>query len=152
MQGTTKDIFDETGLSYNEACKGLLRLPALLDAETKLENLFDLIGREAGRLLKAGCAYLFLLNDERKELYSQFPRGLENREISLPLGRGTAGTVAFTGQSLCLNDIQNDTSHFDDHFGYFARNVLAAPLRTHYGRVIGVLQVINKLDGDFNAQ
>lgn len=152
MQIAGRDSLDDPGLSYKDAYKALLRLSILFDAETKLENLFDLIGREAAKLLKAERVYLFLLDFESKELYSTFLPESEKRQIRLPLGRGIAGTVAFTGQSLCSNDVQSDLHYYDDHFGPSACNMLTAPMRTHYGRVLGVLQLVNKKGGAFDEQ
>jgi len=131
--------------------KALLGLFILLEGEQKLETLFEIIVRETNLLLKADHTTLFLLDYEKKELYSVFGLGLTNREIRLPLGRGIAGIVAFTGQSLYSNDTQNDPRHLGDQFGYLTRNMLTVPLRANNNpQVLGVLQVLNKEAGDFD--
>lgn len=68
--------------------------------------------------------------------------------IRVPVGKGIAGTVAEKGELENIKDAYED-SRFDPSFdkksGYRTQSVLAAPVRDGQGRIVGVLQVINKL-------
>jgi class 3 adenylate cyclase/putative methionine-R-sulfoxide reductase with GAF domain len=76
---------------------------------------------------------------------------LKNR--SLRLGQGIAGYVTARGESITINDVSN-TRHFfpeiDEAAAFITRSVLCVPMISQ-GKVIGVLEVLNKLDGAFSA-
>src|SRR6185437_9831199 len=66
---------------------------------------------------------------------------------------GIAGHVAKTGKSLHVKDAYKDprfNPEWDVSSGYRTRSILAAPMKNHLGRTIGVVQVLNKKRGDFS--
>ena len=65
-----------------------------------------------------------------------------------PLGFGVSGSVAQSGQSLCLGDYLHSPFHHDDHPGVSWRSVMSVPLRAAHQRVIGVLTVVNTREAD----
>jgi len=71
----------------------------------------------------------------------------------LLLGQGIAGYVAARGEPININDVST-TQHFfpeiDEATGFKTRSVLCVPMISQ-GKVIGVLEVLNKLDGNFSA-
>jgi sigma-B regulation protein RsbU (phosphoserine phosphatase) len=72
----------------------------------------------------------------------------------LPSGKGLAGWVAETGESLSIPDAYAD-SRFDQSFdrasGFLTRNLLVMPVRDREGRIVAVLQLLNKPGGPFTA-
>jgi class 3 adenylate cyclase len=61
--------------------------------------------------------------------------------------------VAARGEALIANDIEKTTHFFpviDDPSDFHTRSALCVPMISQ-GRVIGVIEVLNKLDGDFDA-
>jgi signal transduction histidine kinase len=69
-------------------------------------------------------------------------------------GQGIAGWVVQEGESVVIAFVRDDPRFFpdiDDEIGLRTNSMLAAPLRVR-GSVIGVLEVINKRNGAFNAQ
>jgi GAF domain-containing protein len=59
--------------------------------------------------------------------------------------------VLATQQAEIINDVQNDPrffKKFDQESGFVTRNMIAVPL-TAAGEKMGVLEVLNKLEGDF---
>ncbi|MBN1991437.1 MAG: response regulator [Anaerolineae bacterium] len=71
----------------------------------------------------------------------------------LRLGQGIAGWSAQHGQSVIILCAQNDPRfcpEIDQQIGFHTVSVLAAPLRVR-DAVIGVLELVNKLNGDFDA-
>ncbi len=75
---------------------------------------------------------------------------LKNRRLRL--GQGIAGYVAARGEPITINDVSN-TRHFfpeiDEAAAFKTRSVLCVPMISQ-GKVIGVLEVLNKLDGAFS--
>jgi HD-GYP domain-containing protein (c-di-GMP phosphodiesterase class II) len=105
-----------------------------------------------GNSLKFSCAQ----NDElqkklpfgKKLIYSTFSIGINNESI--------AGYVAVTGIAVNISDAYNidvtqpysfDKS-FDEITGYRTRSVLAVPIKTFTGKIIGVIQLINSVGAD----
>jgi PAS domain S-box-containing protein len=81
--------------------------------------------------------------------------GPNNALINLRLrpGQGIAGWVAQTGQSACVACAPNDSrfaNTMDAQTGFHTLSSLAAPLRVRE-TIIGVLEVVNKLNGEFDA-
>ena len=73
--------------------------------------------------------------------------GEEARSIELPVGEGIAGHVAKVGKTVRIKDAYRDKRfqrEWDEATGYRTRSMLAAPMKNHVGRTIGVIQVLNK--------
>jgi len=67
---------------------------------------------------------------------------------------GLAGYVLSSQQAEVINDVQNDPRffrRFDQESGFVTRNMIAIPL-TAGEEKIGVLQILNKFDGDFHEE
>ena len=128
----------------------LVRRSTAVDAEPTFEELLDLLAREAARLMQADRSSIFLLNPERDELWSRVALGVGDQDIRFRADRGIAGHVVKTGEVLNIPEPYADlrfNPEVDRQTGYRTRSILCAPLRTREGRVIGALQVLNKLDG-----
>ncbi|MBW6486079.1 MAG: GAF domain-containing protein [Syntrophobacterales bacterium] len=74
------------------------------------------------------------------------------QSIHTPFGLGIAGYSAARGESIIVPDAQK-SRHFspeiDLKIGFHTRSVLCVPLISR-GRVLGVIETINKIDGAFN--
>ena len=137
------------------------KLTALLDvgkamaSERNLDRLLQLILGEVTRVMEAERSSLFLVDRDRNELWSKIAQGLEVREIRIKIGMGISGYVAQTGKTVNIPDAYADprfNQETDHRTGYRTRNILCAPMRNKHEEVIGVLQVLNKLDGAFTAE
>lgn len=97
---------------------------------------------------------VFRLDPNEGRLAAVYADGADNVLLSLNIKLGIAGSVALSGEPLVIADAWNDPrfdSSFDKRTGYRTRNILCIPLRGTEGETIGVVQIINKLDGDFSA-
>lgn len=133
----------------------LVQFGALISKETNLLKLLELIATYIERILSAERCSIFLLDEKTKEIWSLISTGVKNSEIRIPLGRGIAGWVAQTGQSVNVNDAYSyDKFHpeIDKLTGFKTKNVLAVPLKNISGKIIGVFEVINKKYGEFNDE
>ena len=125
-----------------------------LTSTLDLTKVFDSILEVATRHTGADRATLFLVDADRGQLWSLVAQGLQHHEIRLPVGRGLAGWVAKEGLTVNLADAHADArfeSGFDEIFGYRTRSLLAMPVRSRSGRVIGVLELLNKRSGSFTG-
>ena len=142
-------------LGDREKLMSLLEISKAMSAETGLDALLDVIMRETTRALDAERSTLFLLGPGGDDLWSRIALGLEPREIRLKAGQGIAGFVASTGRSVNIADAYADprfSPEVDRQTGYRTRTVVAAPVRTSAGELLGVLEVLNKVGGPFTAE
>ena len=142
----------EAALARSEKTVQALRDVGLaLGSTLDLDQLLELILNKITELLEADRATLYLLDEARGRLLSRIMVGEEARSIELPVGDGIAGYVAKTGRIVRVKDAYRDKRfqrHWDDLTGYRTRSILAAPMKNHVGRTIGVIQVLNKQRGE----
>jgi hypothetical protein len=117
------------------------------------QTLRDVADR-IGQLLEADRATIFLLNEDRTELWSvvaQNDRG-DFLDIQVPVGEGIAGLVArdhkiiHIAENLYADPRAARVQETDRRYHYHTQNILAFPIRDDHGRTIAVIQLLNKLD------
>lgn len=132
----------------------LRQISHTLVAQRNLERLLKMIVDETSRVLEAQRSTLYLVverheadgDQKRLRLVSKVAQGVE--EICVPFGKGSiAGEVAASGNLINLEDAYRDP-RFDPTWdiltGFRTGSMLAAPMRTPKGDVLGVLQALNK--------
>ncbi len=75
------------------------------------------------------------------------------KKFRLKIGQGIAGHVAAKGRALIVNDARKSSRFFsaiDKQTGFKTRSILCVPLVSKQ-KVAGVIQVLNKIDGDFTT-
>ncbi len=122
------------------------------------DKLLILIMDEVTRLMIAERGTLFLVDSEKGELWSKIAQKAEIKEIRLKIGVGIAGYVAKTGETINIKDAYQDDRFdpsTDKKTGYKTKSILCMPIRepvkeeNKKGEIIGVLQILNKIDGVF---
>jgi sigma-B regulation protein RsbU (phosphoserine phosphatase) len=124
-----------------------------LNVTLDLGELFGVILSIVTEQTRAERASLFLLDPRSKELWSLVAQGLGRVEIRLPAGKGLAGSVAQSGETLHIEDAYADPRFdrsIDKASGYRTRNLLVAPVRDKLGRITGVIQLLNKAGDGFS--
>lgn len=112
-----------------------------------LDDLLELILAKLTDLLDADRCTLYLVDEVRGDLVSRVTIGSKVRSIRVKIGHGIAGYVAQSGRALRVKDAYQDPrfqAEWDALTGYRTTCILAAPLKNHLGRTIGVIQVLNK--------
>jgi len=135
--------------------KALRDVGVALGTTFDLDQLLELILQKITEALEADRATLYLLDESSDELVSRIAQGPGVRSIRLKVGHGLAGYVARTGKPLHVRDAYKDprfSPEWDMLSGYRTRSILAAPMRNHLGKTIGVVQVLNKKRGDFTDE
>jgi signal transduction histidine kinase len=118
-----------------------------LGTTLELDDLLELILGRLTDLLEADRSTLYLLDEGAGDLVSRIVVGQEVRSIRLKVGHGIAGTVAKTGKPIRIRDAYKDPRfepEWDLLTGFRTTTMLAAPMKNHLGRTIGVIQVLNK--------
>jgi signal transduction histidine kinase len=112
----------------------------------------------AADVIDAGAASLMLIDEEHEELVFEVSHGSRSkmlRQQRIPLDEGIAGWVARNGYPAIVNDARTDPrfSHrVDVRTGFLTQSIAAVPLKIK-GRIIGVLEVLNKYSGaGFNQE
>jgi HD-GYP domain-containing protein (c-di-GMP phosphodiesterase class II) len=106
----------------------------------------------ATRLMDAETGSLLLIEHEKGELFCEAAPGKKTGVVSerrLKIGEGIAGWVAKTGRPVICNDVDYDPRYLkmaDERSGFRTRNMICTPVRIK-GKVIGVLQALNKKKG-----
>ena len=133
-----------------QALDGLLsNLSAVISGQASLQSLMDSVLDQACGLVGADRAALFILDEHKNELWTFIGKGEDAQVIRVPVGDGIAGTVAYTGETLNVTDAYLDNRFSraaDRKTGYRTRSILAAAVRNSKNKIVGVLQLINKLD------
>jgi len=131
----------------------LVEASKVLNSTLDLGELFEIILRTTTENTDAERASLFLLDHDRNELFTLLAQGMDLKEIRLPMGKGLVGYVAESGQTVNLADAYQDPrfdSSIDKLTGYVTRALLVMPVRDRRGRVVAVLELLNKKTGRFS--
>ena len=113
--------------------------------ETLVKITTSTIGAERGTI--------FLNDASTGELYSRIAQGNFRREIRILNSKGVAGWVFSKNQGVIIHDAYKDerfNKAVDVRTGFRTKSILCAPLRTISGEKIGVSQILNKIDGEFD--
>ncbi len=136
--------------------RALLEVAKALASEHDLDRLLHIIADEVKKVVEADRCSVFLVDEERHEIWTVVAQGLEPRVLRLPVGSGIAGYVALTGETVNIPDCYADprfNPEVDRQTGYRTKNMLCVPMVRARGDVAGVMVAINKLpDGPFNVE
>ena len=127
----------------------------LAEQQLDLDDVLRRIVDESTRRLGADRGTLYLVDPARREVVSRVAHLPEIREIRLRLGEGVAGQVAQAGRTLCFPEEplgEPWAPRVDALTGYHTRSLLAAPVHAPDGQIVGVIQLLNKLEGAFDAR
>ena len=133
--------------------ESLINASKILNSTLDLDKLLSLILDLAVKNLKANRGTIYLIDQEKKELWSKVLKGKELVEIRLPIGTGIAGHVAKTGRTINLQDAWKDKrffAGFDIRTGFQTKTMLCMPMRDRKKKIIGVFQILNKREGVFD--
>jgi K+-sensing histidine kinase KdpD len=131
----------------------LIEASKIINSTLDLDELLELILNSATQSIQADRGTLYLVDDIKKELWSKVHQGTDMLEIRLPIGKGLAGFVAETGETVIIPDTYADprfNPDIDKRTGYRTRNMLCMPMKNKDRKIIGVFQLLNKNQGCFD--
>lgn len=153
----TQDTFRQVVNDVEEKLKVVNQTLSMLELQgfdSILEEMLSSITFKTGELLNADRTSIFLLDEEKNELYSIIAKGEGQQgtvEIRIPADKGIAGEVATFKRVVNIPyDFYDDPrSTFakiqDQKNGYRTYTMLALPLLDEGGNLVAVVQLLNKL-------
>ncbi len=119
--------------------------------ETDIVMLLDQILQASLTSIQAEDGSLLLVDEETEELSFVVVHGAVRTKLvghRIPLGEGIAGWVAQHAESVIVPNVQTDprfSPTIDQAFKFKTRSLLCVPI-VFTGRVLGVIQALNKAD------
>jgi phosphoserine phosphatase len=120
-----------------------------LDLNTTLSHVID----AARAVLRADRGTVFLYDARSNELYSTVATGVAT--LRFPAGRGIVGECAERRRLINVPDCYSDprfNREADRSTGYHTKCLLTVPLVGYDNSLVGVMQVLNKLEGVFSEE
>ena len=150
------DLASQLSLVQRRVAKltSVLEVAKAMTSHRDLDTLLPLILDEAARVVEAERCTLFILDREKKELWSRLAQGTQS-EIRIPQDSGIAGAVAMSGEIINIKDAYQDprfNRNFDTLNHFRTVSILCVPMRDAKGLVTGVLQALNAREGAFDAE
>jgi signal transduction histidine kinase len=150
-------MFDTETTPIHRRLEGYRRLMAIardLASTLDLDRLLDRIVRAAADITDAEAASILLYDDTARQLYFQVATNMDEptmRGLVVPLEGSIAGWIVTNRKSVRIANVNQDPRHFDDvgqATQYETRSLLGVPMVTQ-DKVVGVLEAINKREGEF---
>ncbi len=119
-----------------------------------LDELLSLLIQRVIALLGSERCTIFLHDEATAELFSLVASGAEVKEIRIPRNAGLAGECFRTGRLINIPDAYADprfNRNTDLSTGYRTRTILCFPIIGPKGEQVGVIQVLNKIGGQFTT-
>ena len=136
---------NDTDLGDGKVAALLFEYMPKIAAEHKMDSLLVLMADLGRQIVQADRCSLWLIDEERHELWTKVAHGVS--ELRIPLSAGFVGYSLKTGEPLLVEDAYRD-SRFDRRSdlknGYHTTSVMTMPMESD-GRVMGVFQAINKV-------
>ena len=130
----------------------LNEVSASITSSLDLRIVLNAIMEKAVEILDAEAGSLLLIDEKTQELVFEVILGPAASKLAgqrLPMGKGIVGAVAQSGRPQIVNSAQTDTRWLRDvgqTDRFVTRALLTVPMKAK-DNVIGVIQVLNKIDG-----
>ncbi len=131
----------------------IIEVSRVINSTLNLEPLLHNIIQIATDLTTTEASSILLLDKKTGELHFEIATGVKGQEVKpivVPLENSIAGSVVKEGKPLLIPDVRKDSRHYhqgDDMTQFSTRSILGVPLRVK-DKVIGVLEVLNKMDDE----
>lgn len=136
-----------------EVLQTLNEVVQAINSSLKPKEILNTIMEKAADLIKAEGWSVLLTDAKTNELVFEAASGKAGKKLlgmRLKIGQGVAGWVARYGKSLIVPDVAKDPRFYsgvDEKTRFTTKSVLCVPMRSR-DRIIGVVEVVNKIGGD----
>ena len=134
----------------------LIDIACDLASTLDLDVLLSRIVSAAADLTESGAASILLYDEAARQLFFQVATNLDEptmRGLAVPLEGSVAGWIVTNRKAAIIPDVSVDARHFaqiEKQTHIPTKNLLGIPLITQ-DKLVGVLEAINKKDGDFTS-
>lgn len=131
----------------------LLDLTSVINSDLQLNSVLKSIIEAVLIITNSEASSIFLTDSTGEKLVLTLPAGPTKNVFAgaeIPISKGIAGWVATNGKPIIVNDAQND-SRFHGDFNpelFQTENLICVPLQNQSQNTIGVIQAINKKNGE----
>jgi signal transduction histidine kinase len=136
----------------------LVEIALDLASTLNLDALLNRIAEVAVELSGCQAASILLYDEKTAQLFFNTATNMDElpmiRGMQVPSEGSLAGWVIKNRKAVVVGDVQNDIRHYelvDDTLQFQTASLLAIPMITK-DKVIGVLEVVNKVDGIFTQE
>lgn len=127
---------------------------ALVSRNYDVEKVLNFSMNSIRKIMNVEAGTLFLKEKDQLKVAIAFnSKGNAIKKFRLKIGQGVAGYVAAKGKPMMVNDTKKSSQFFqeiDKLTGFKTHTVLCVPLFSQ-NQLIGVLEVLNKIDGGFDV-
>lgn len=134
----------------------VFRITRALHTQTDLDEMLRETLHVTLDVVNASAGSILLHDEEADELVFRYVIGEKADVLTgmrMPSSKGIAGEVFQTGVAKLSEDVTKDPRHYrevGERIGYVTRNMMTVPLKSIEGKPIGVIQILNKRDGNFD--
>jgi len=133
----------------------LIEISLDLASTLDLKTLLNRIGHAAADLCNAQAASILLYDENKQQLHFESTTNLDEplmRGLIVPVNSSIAGWIVLNREPIIIDDTQKDSRHYSKIAKFTnvtTNSMLGVPLIAK-GKVIGVLEAINRIEGNFN--
>ena len=145
---------DKTNSQHVDDYRRLIEIARDLASTLDLDTLLHRIVTVAAEIADAAEASILLYDDAKRQLNFEVATNMEllnMRGLDVPLEGSIAGWILTNRKPARTSDVQDDSRYFpgvENATRYATQSILGVPLITK-DKVVGVLEVLNKRDGQF---
>lgn len=124
-----------------------------LMSEEHLENALGMIAEEAKLLIGAERCSIFMVDRDTAMLWTKLSDGIGR--IAIALDSGIAGDTYVKQEPQIVNAPYEDKRFLpkiDEKSGFTTRNIITVPIFGSDRKVIGVIQLLNKTEGEYSDE
>lgn len=131
----------------------LRSVAAIATSEVNIDQLVSMIINITSRVMNARASSLLLVDEKREKLHFYMASGEKSRDlkkIELNVGEGIAGWVAKKGEPLLIKDVHKDkrwSRKIGEMIKFKVKSIACCPMKIN-GKVIGVVQILDRKDGN----
>lgn len=119
----------------------------------RIEEALPTIAEEAKAIVNAERCSIFMVDYEGGMLWTKLSDGIGR--IAIGINSGIVGDTVQKKSAQLVNTPYEDSrflAKIDEKSGFVTRNILAIPIFNSRQEVIGVIQLLNKYNGDFGEK
>jgi GAF domain-containing protein len=139
------------GTGVQEVRERLRQLALYRDAVGGDDPLLDFYVKVTAKVLDCERCSIFIRDRQTGKVFLKSGTGLKERDIVVDVDTSVVGKVIETGEPIIMEGMhQRDGVHksIDAKTGFTTRNILCIPVYSlNSKRVVGAVQVLNKVDG-----
>jgi signal transduction histidine kinase len=147
--------FEDAVARQQERFGAIMAIGQAIGSTLDLDEILRLVMDHTTRLLRAERSTLYLVDYDRREIWSKVVQGAGLKEIRQPLTRGIAGWVCTHNKAVNIPDVTKDgrfNPEVDRNTGFKTRNMLVVPMHDVTGGVLGAIQALNRRESGFTDE